>query len=460
MADFFDTFLKSSVGRALAPKVGLPQPAELRRGRVLPSAPIVLAKLDEAGLVAEALGLLDIDTIEPLRDDPDARVTGEDGKPKPPRYEQKVGALVIDASTLTQIVQLEDLRAWLRPAVRGLASSGRIVIVAPDPELAGSVEERAVQQGLDGLNRSLGKELRDGATANLVYVRPETSAAALTSTLLFLLEGRSAFVDGQTWRVGAADVAPTAAQPLADRIIVVTGAARGIGAKIAEVLARDGARLVLVDMPASGESLAKVANALRASTLQLDITAADAGAKIAEHVAQRYPGRKMYAIVHNAGITRDKLLANLDEQRWGSVLEVNLAAQLRMNEVLLSDVAGGLEDGGRIVGVASTSGIAGNRGQTNYGASKAGVVGVVKYMAPELAERGITINAVAPGFIETDMTAAIPPVSREIFRRTNSLQQGGKPTDVAETIGYFLDPSSAAVSGQVIRVCGQNLVGA
>jgi 3-oxoacyl-[acyl-carrier protein] reductase len=242
---------------------------------------------------------------------------------------------------------------------------------------------------------------------------------------------------------------------------VVTGAARGIGAKIAEVLARDGARLVVVDVPQAGENLAKVANALRGSALQLDITAPDAGERIAAHVAQRFGGERLHGIVHNAGITRDKLLANLDEDRWAAVLEVNLAAQLRINDVLLDlGVAGGLAEGGRIVGVASTSGIAGNRGQTNYGASKAGVVGAVRFLAPRLTDRGITVNAVAPGFIETDMTAAIPPVSREIFRRTNSLQQGGQPIDVAETIGYLLDPASQGVTGQVVRVCGQNLVGA
>lgn len=460
MAEFFDTFINSPLGRAVAPKLGLPQPVTLRRGRALPTEPVVLARLGEASLVTDALALVDIEPIEALRDDPEGRVADDSGKLQPPRYPQKIGAIVIDASSLTEIEQLEDLRAWLRPAVRALAPSGRVVIVAPDPDGAQSVTQRAAWQGIDGLNRSLGKELRAGATSNLIYVTDDTPPAALTSTLLFLLEGRSAFVSGQMWRVGTAEVRATTSQPLTGLVIAVTGAARGIGAKIAEVLARDGARLVLIDVPAAGENLARVANSLRGSALQLDITAADAGERIAAHVAQRFPGQHLHGIVHNAGITRDKLLANLDEKRWASVLDVNLAAQLRINEVLLGDIPGGLAAGGRIVGVASTSGIAGNRGQTNYGASKAGVVGAVKYLAPQLAARSITVNAVAPGFIETDMTAAIPPIAREIFRRSNSLQQGGQPIDVAETIGYFLDPASAAVTGQIVRVCGQNLVGA
>jgi 3-oxoacyl-[acyl-carrier protein] reductase len=461
MSDLFEMFLTSPLGKAVAPKVGLPQPSKLRRGRVLASGPVALASLPGADLVAESLRLIEVQPIDAVRDDPDARVPDDEGRPKPPRYAERPGALLVDATTLTRIEELENLRAWLRPAVRALQASGRIVLVAPDPESADSVEKRAAFQAVDGLNRSLGKELREGVTTNLVYAAPGLAAPALTSTLLFLLEGRSAFVDGQSWRVGPADVAASSARALADRVVVVTGAARGIGARIAEVAARDGAQVVAVDVPAAGEALATVANTLRGSALQLDITSPDAGSRLAAHVAQTYPGRRLHGIVHNAGITRDKLLANMDETRWAAVLEVNLAAQLRLNEALLDpNVPGGLADDGRIVGVSSTSGIAGNRGQTNYGASKAGVVGAITFLAPRLAARGITVNAVAPGFIETAMTAAIPPVSREIFRRTNSLQQGGQPVDVAETICYFLDPASAGVTGQVIRVCGQNIVGA
>ena len=165
--------------------------------------------------------------------------------------------------------------------------------------------------------------------------------------------------------------------------------------------------------------------------------------------------------MHNAGITRDKLLANLDEARWAQVLQVNLAAEMALNEVLLDPRRpGGLSEPGRIVGIASTSGVAGNRGQANYAASKAGVMGLVRAMSEQLRDRPVTANAVAPGFIETDMTAAIPFVQREVFRRSNSLSQGGRPVDVAETIAWLCDPASGGIDGQVVRVCGQNLVGA
>ena len=153
------------------------------------------------------------------------------------------------------------------------------------------------------------------------------------------------------------------------------------------------------------------------------------------------------------------MLANLDEARWAAVLQVNLAAQLRINEVLLDgSIAGGLADGARIVAIASTSGWAGNKGQTNYAASKAGVMGLVRALAPRLAGRGIVVNGVAPGFIETDMTASIPVIDREIFRRSSSLLQGGKPVDVAEAIVFLADPATP-LNGQALRVCGQLIVG-
>lgn len=451
MTSALEQLFYSAPGQAVAGKFGLPEPEQLRRGRVLPDGPVMMTSLGGSSLAAEVMDLLKVATTPALADD------GEE----PPRYSEHIGALVVDARGLRQIPQLEGLRAVLRPAVKSLTASGRIIVLA-DAEVSG-VEANAVRQGLDGINRTIGKELRRGATTNLVYCTGNAGPADLASTFSFLLEGRSAFVDGQSWTVGAGTVSPGEVnpQPLADKIVVVTGSARGIGAQIATVAARDGARVVCVDVPMAGESLATIANQLGGTALQLDITAPDAGERLAAHVATRYgTSARIHGMVHNAGITRDKLLANTDASRWQQVLEVNLAAQLRMNPVLLDGRPGGLADDGRLVSIASTSGIAGNRGQANYAASKAGVVGVVRSLAPELAERGITVNAVAPGFIETDMTAKIPFVQREIFRRTNSLGQGGNPIDVAETIGYFLDPASSGVTGQVIRVCGQNLVGA
>ncbi len=458
-----ESIFTSPVGRTVAAKAGLAEPPVLRRGRVLPGGPIVLASLPGGGIAGEVLDALDLASVEPLLDLPEHRTPDEKGRPQPPRYDTRPGALVVDATGVREIAHLELVRQVLRPVMKGLEKSGRVIILATEADAVDGLEAKAVAQALDGIMRTVGKELRGGSTANLVLLAEGVGPADLTSTLSFLIEGRSAFVSGQAWRVARSKVAhcTVTERPFEGRVVVVTGAARGIGAAIARTFHRDGAKLVVVDIPAAGESLAQVANGLRGSALQLDITAPDAGDRIVDHVAAVHgPDARIHAMVHNAGITRDKMLANLDESAWASVLDVNLAAEMRINEVLLDhDRPGALASDGRIVGIASTSGWAGNKGQANYAASKAGVMGLVRAMADDLGDRHVTTNGVAPGFIETEMTAKIPFVQREVFRRVNSLSQGGQPVDVAETIAYLCDPDSGGVDGQVIRVCGQNLVG-
>ena len=198
----------------------------------------------------------------------------------------------------------------------------------------------------------------------------------------------------------------------------------------------------------------KVANDIGGRALQLDLTAADAPERLAGHLSG-----PLDVLVHNAGITRDKTLGGMDAERWELVIAINLSAEERINAELLAR-DGLLREDGRIVCVSSMSGIAGNAGQTNYATSKAGVIGMVEAMAPVLAGRAATINAVAPGFIETQMTAAMPVGPREAGRRMNSLSQGGLPVDVAETIAWLAAPDSTGLNGNVIRVCGQSLIGA
>ena len=317
----------------------------------------------------------------------------------------------------------------------------------------------AARQGIDGILRSVAKELRAGATGNGVVVADgvPVTAPSVLGALRFFLSTHSAFVDGQLLDVDTDGGALPFdwERPLDGRVAVVTGAARGIGAAIAATLARDGATVVAVDVPAAGEQLAAVANRVRGTALQLDVTSPDAGTRILEHALARH-GR-LDIVVHNAGILRDKLLANMTPDRWSSIIAVNIAAQLRINEQLLT--SGDFTTEPRIVALASTSGIAGNRGQTNYAASKGGVIGMVRATAPLLTAFGGAANAVAPGFIETDMTAKIPPVTRQVARRLNSLQQGGQPIDVAETVAFLASPQAGGIVGHVLRVCGQNLVG-
>ncbi len=460
MADLYTTLTRNPVGKAISKQLGMPQPARLRRGRQMPAGDIVLGTVGGGDLAARTLGLLGIEPLEALTDS--AGGSDSDGPAEVPAYKEKIGAIVLDATMARSIADLEQVRSLLRPALKAMGPSGRVIVIGVAPYKVSSVQASAVCHALEGIVRSVGKEMRAGGTANLVQVA-DASAAGTASTVLFLLQGRSAYISGQPLRIGSSRHTPQVADlPFEAQIVVITGAARGIGASIAEVFARDGAAVVLVDVPSTGDALAEVANRLGGTALQLDITHPEAGRLIASHVAERFGDHaRIHAMVHNAGITRDKLLVNTDADRWGSVLEVNLSAALRINQDLLDPwVPGGLSDGGRIVSVASTSGIAGNRGQANYAASKAGVMGAVRALAPHLRDRGITVNAVAPGFIETEMTGKIPAATREFARRFNSLQQGGKPVDVAETIAFFAEPASNAVTGQVLRVCGQSQIGA
>jgi 3-oxoacyl-[acyl-carrier protein] reductase len=446
MTDTYAQLVNHGLGRNVARKLGLPQPAVLRRyqpGQPLVTGPIVVQG-DTAGADSLAAELLSWDL--------DVR------RHAVPR--EKLGAIIL---VLDDVARPEDLGKPILAAaasLRDLSPGGRIITVSRPAADAASPAQAAARQGIDGFLRSLAKELRAGATGNGVLLAPEvgTTSPSTLGAVRFLLSGRSAFVDGQfvTVSTTAGELPEDAAKPLAGRVAVVTGAARGIGAAIARTLYRDGATLVLVDIPAAGDHLAAVANEVKGTALQLDISREDAGQRILEHAVQRH-GR-LDIMIHNAGITRDKLLANMDESRWSSVIDINIAAQLRINEVLLASEH--FRRSPRIVSVASTSGIAGNRGQTNYAASKGGVMGMVRATAPLITAHGGTINAVAPGFIETEMTARIPFAVRELGRRLNSLQQGGQPTDVAETIAFLASNAAGGINGEVLRVCGQNLVGA
>ncbi|MFH8468728.1 3-oxoacyl-ACP reductase [Streptomyces sp. NPDC017991] len=460
MADRYLSLTGTAPGRFLTRRLGLPQPARLRRwsaerptlqGRLLH---LTAGKSDLDLAPGLALAGLDLDLVP-------AGSALDLGTENPV-------AVVLDATGVRDVDTLAEVHAALHPAVRSVAGSGRIVVLGSPPDPADH-HQAAVQQGLEGFVRSLGKEIGRGRTVNLVRL---TDARAAESTFRFLLSPRSAYVSGQVIEVGGGDGAGAGAgagsgagsgemvapadwgRPLAGRTALVTGAARGIGEAVAATLARDGARVVCLDVPAAGSDLAAVAGRLGGVALALDITAADAGARIADALPEG-----LDVLVHNAGITRDRRLVNMPAERWSSVLDVNLASVLRTTDALLT--GGTLRPGGRVVATASIAGIAGNAGQTNYAASKAGIVGLVRSLGPRaLSEYGVTVNAVAPGFIETRMTAAVPLFIREAGRRMNSLAQGGLPVDVAETTAWFASPGSGAVNGQVVRVCGQSLLGA
>lgn len=365
-------------------------------------------------------------------------------------------ALVFDATGLTQTRELRALYDFFHPRIRSTAKSGRLVVIgrladrAPSPELA------ATRQALEGFVRSCGREVgRVGATANLVAVE-EGAEDRLAAVLRWLLSPRSAFVSGQPIRV-TRDAHPSAAKwvrPLEGQVALVTGAARGIGAAIATAMAQEGATVLVVDRPDDQEIGQQVARSIGGRFLGVDITTDDAGTRITDDLRQH--DGKVDILVHNAGITRDKTLAKMSEDHWDLTIDVNLTAAMRLTYALKPL----LSPHGRVICLSSIAGIAGNVGQTNYSASKAGLIGYVRALSAQWASQGVTVNAIAPGFIETRMTAAIPLANREAGRRLANLSQGGQPEDIAAMATFLASPGACGITGQVLRVCGGSFIGA
>jgi len=441
MSDRYSQIVNAPVVATVAKQLGLPQPVELDRYQ--PGAPVVAGPVLYDGAPEGRLGK----QLAAFLDGIKAERAGGEGKAK---------ALIFDATGIADSTELVELQRFFYPTVGRLQRSGRVVVLGTPPAEAGSARAHTAQRALEGFTRSLAKEIGGrGSTCQLVYVA-KGAEDQLDSTLRFLLSPRSAYVSGQVVRISkgvAAQPKLDWERPLEGKKALVTGAARGIGAAIARTLARDGATVVGLDIPPALEDLSVVTAEIGGEAIGLDITAEDAPEQIAAAL-----GDGVDIVVHNAGVTKDRTIAKMPEERWTQLMEINLSSEERINDTLLDGKL--LKPNGRIIGVSSMAGIAGNNGQTNYASSKAGVIGMVESMAPELAKRKATINAVAPGFIETKMTAAMPIGPREAGRRLASLSQGGLPVDVAETIAWFASPASTGVNGNVVRVCGQSLLGA
>ncbi len=368
-----------------------------------------------------------------------------------------VDGLVFDASALAEPSSLSALHEFFHPAVARLNRNGRVVVVAKRAGASGSAVA-ATQAALDGFVRSLAKEVgRRGSTANLLWVG-KGAEARVAPALRFLLSRRSAFISAQPlWlsaAVRAASRVPFEA-PLAGKVALVTGAANGIGAATAAALAREGAKVLCVDRPNEQEKLSALAAKLGNGSAAVPADLLDAGAEamLAEAVGA---AGGVDVVVHNAGITRDRTLAKMSAEKFDEVIAVNLLAVMKIDRALLPH----LRDESRVICLSSVGGIAGNVGQTNYAASKAGLLGFVAAESAELAPRGIAVNAVAPGFIETRMVSTMPLMVREAARRLAALNQGGRPEDVAEAITFLASPGAHGLTGRHLRVCGGALIGA
>jgi 3-oxoacyl-[acyl-carrier protein] reductase len=448
MSDKYQGFVSSPIGKLLVKNLGLPNPTQLDRydaGDPLVDGTVLVGG---TGRLAESLpGLLDVLGIA------SATSAGES---------ERLKGIVFDATAIKDSTGLIALRDFFTPLLRSLDDCARVVVIGTPPEQTKG-SERVAQRALEGFTRSLGKEIGKGSTVQLIYVA-DGAEAGVSSTLGFLLSPKSAYVSGQVVRIGTHGIGKVTeiadqTQPLAGKVALVTGASRGIGESIARTLHRDGAKVVGLDVPQAASELQTLMKELDGDWLTLDISSDDAPQRIAHHLSEKHGG--VDVVVHNAGITRDRKLANMAPSdkgdRWTQVIGVNLTAPERITRELLDQ--GVINSGGSVVGVASIAGIAGNLGQTNYAASKAGVIGLVDSLADELTD-GITINAVAPGFIITQMTAAVPFATREVGQRLNAMSQGGLPIDVAETIAWYANPASSLVNGNVVRVCGQMMLGA
>ena len=364
---------------------------------------------------------------------------------------------LFDATQATTVADLKAVYQFAHSHIARVRRSGHIVIVgrASNEEMSPAIV--AVQESLTGFTRSLAKELGGkGITVNLLEA---SGAAPLDGPLRFFLSDHAAFITGQVLRIDAGTSTLTCFENLLnDRTVLVTGAAQGIGAAIARRLAAEGAKVLLLDRPQEITALEAVAREVNGLALPIDLCKDDAAQTLIKKLWENAP---IHGIVHNAGVTRDKTLARMNEERWDTVLGVNLAVPVELTELMLSDAHDGLlSKDASIVYLSSVGGIAGNVGQTNYAATKSGLIGYVSALSKSNKTKAFRFNAVAPGFIETRMTQAMPIAVREVARRFNSLNQAGEPDDVAQAVTFLVSQAGACVNGQVLRVCGQNLIGA
>jgi 3-oxoacyl-[acyl-carrier protein] reductase len=236
------------------------------------------------------------------------------------------------------------------------------------------------------------------------------------------------------------------------QVALVTGASRGIGAAIARQLAQDG--LIVVGTATSDEGAAKISQALAGFAgsrgAKLDVNDAPAAEALIDAILREHGG--LQVLVNNAGITRDQLAMRMKDEDWDAVLDTNLKAVFRMSRAVIRPMM--KQRYGRIIHITSVVGASGNPGQANYAAAKAGVAGMTRALARELGSRGITVNCVAPGFIETDMTANLPPEQQKALLQQIALGHLGKPEDIAHAVAYLASERAGYVTGQQLHVNG------
>ncbi len=237
------------------------------------------------------------------------------------------------------------------------------------------------------------------------------------------------------------------------KVALITGGAQGIGKAIALLLAKKGADIVVSDVNLEkAEETAREVEAIGrgAMAIRADVANANDVEHMVEAILERYG--QIDILVNNAGIAKDKLILRMTEEEWDAVLNVNLKGTFHCIKAVVRHMS--KQRKGKIVNIASVVGEMGNAGQANYSASKAGVIGLTKTIAREFAQRGVNVNAIAPGYIETPMTEVLPERAKEELRRMIPMERLGRPEDVAEAVLFLVSEASSYITGQVLNVNG------
>lgn len=240
---------------------------------------------------------------------------------------------------------------------------------------------------------------------------------------------------------------------LSDQIVLVTGASRGIGQAIAQALGAEQATVIGTATSAAGaDNIAATLeeNGIKGTGMVLDVADSDSVTSCVKQVIEEYGAPDI--LVNNAGITRDNLLMMMKDEQWDDIINTNLSSVFRMSKAVLRPMM--KKRNGRIINISSVVGVTGNAGQTNYAAAKAGLLGFTKSLAREIGSRNITVNTVAPGFIDTDMTRELPEEQREALARQIPLGRLGGVEEVAAAVVFLASPAAAYITGETIHVNG------
>lgn len=239
--------------------------------------------------------------------------------------------------------------------------------------------------------------------------------------------------------------------PLQGEVVLVTGASRGIGAAIADTLAAQGAKVIgTATTEAGATAISERMAAIGGIGKTLNVTDGAAVEALIDSITSEFG--TISILVNNAGITRDQLLMRMKDDDWSAILDTNLSSVFRTSKAVMRSMMKARK--GRIINIASVIGVTGNAGQSNYAAAKAGIIGFSKSLAKEVGSRGITVNVIAPGFIETDMTQSLPEAQKEIMMAQIALGRFGSPQDIADAVAFLASPAAAYITGQTLHVNG------